>query len=136
VTGEGSAPVALTQALVSVTVEQRAPTATQALDAVRTRVQRIITVLFRAGVNVNDTQTTGISVAPQYQFLNGTQVFVGFIASYTLIVRTDVEKVGALIDAIVRAGGNINFITFSPNEADLEAGENKTLLQTLINIFF
>lgn len=101
--------------------------ATTAVDAMRENSQRVdamVATLRRAGIAQNDIQTSGFSLSPQYDYRPQQQGLpprlIGYQVSNQLSVTTaDTTRIGALIDALVSAGGtNIGGPEFFVAEPD------------------
>jgi uncharacterized protein YggE len=106
--GEGIVRRAPDQAFVTIAVETRArlPRDAQqqnaeAMNAVQQRVAR-------AGIAKDAVRTTGYSIEQEFDFANGRRTPRGYVVRNGLEVRVDaVERVGALLDAMVDAGANV-----------------------------
>lgn len=75
----------------------------------------VIRVLRESGIPMEDIQTQSYNISPQYDFIEGKQVFRGYRVDHLLnITVRDLSKVGAIIDAAVQSGANVvNSIRFS-----------------------
>ncbi|MEQ1688239.1 MAG: SIMPL domain-containing protein [Sphingopyxis sp.] len=101
--------------------------AVSALDAMRqnsVRMNGLIDALKRAGIAERDIQTSGFNLSPQYDYSpqqsGGQPRLTGYQVSNQLRVTTaDTARIGALIDALVAAGGtNIDGPTFFVADPD------------------
>ena len=101
--------------------------ALSAVDAMRQNVVRmnaLIDALKRAGIAERDIQTSGFNLSPQYDYTPQQQGnpprLTGYQVSNQLtVVTADTARIGALIDALVTAGGtNINGPNFFVAEPD------------------
>jgi len=84
-----------------------APTADAAQRDVNERVRRYMLELKRLGVPENRIQTVGFFVRPRYDFNDGRSRdprIVGYIASNTVRVRTEVELLDEVVDAAFANG--------------------------------
>jgi len=111
-------------ATLSTGVQTNAQTAQEAMTQNAALMDKLIAAVTRAGVERKDIQTSGINLAPQYDYSNrgnGQQPrFLGYQANnqLTLTIR-QIDKAGALIDAMVGAGAtNINGPTFGIAEPE------------------
>jgi len=79
-----------------------------AMSANAQRMTATIAALKKAGVADRDIQTAALSLQPQYRYGdNQPPVLTGYQASNRVSVRLrDVQKAGAVIDALVAAGAN------------------------------
>ncbi|MEQ1509363.1 MAG: SIMPL domain-containing protein [Sphingopyxis sp.] len=101
--------------------------ATSAVDAMRqntVRMNALIDAIKRAGIAERDIQTSGFNLSPQYDYTpqqqGGQPRLTGYQVSNQLRVTTaDTARVGALIDALVAAGGtNIDGPSFFVADPD------------------
>jgi uncharacterized protein len=119
------------QALVSLGVQTDATTASQALARNQQQMTALLNALKSNGVAQADIRTQGLSLFPRYQQVTNrqgatTQQLVGYTASNVASVRIrDLNKVGQILDAAVRAGSNtiqgIQFEVSDPAAATDEA---------------
>ena len=70
-------------------------------------MHRVLAALNAAGIDRKDTQSSGLSLHPEYSYSSGVQVLVGYQASQgmTVLVRS-LPDAGKAISAAVHAGGN------------------------------
>ncbi len=96
------------QAVIGAGVVTTAAEAAAALADNSARMARMLAALRQAGVESRDIQTSGLNVRPQYRYQqNEAPVLTGFEATNRVQVRLgDVQRVGAVVDALVAAGGN------------------------------
>ena len=114
-------------AFISTGVQSFGPSASDALAANRTAMNGVFDALRSAGIADRHIQTSNFSIGPRYEYVNedGTRnrrVLTGYDASNLVTVKvTDLDNLGATIDALVEAGGNtFNGISFGL-EDDTEA---------------
>lgn len=98
------------RARISAGVTTQAATAVDAMRQNSQRIDAMIATLRRTGIDQNDIQTSGFSLAPQYDYRPQEQGqpprLVGYQVSNQLsVTATDTTRIGALIDALVSAGG-------------------------------
>ena len=98
-------------------VENSAPTASAALRANSAQVAKVISQLKGLGIAEKDIQTSGISLSPEYEYVQATQRnrFKGYRVSNQVSVKMrDIEKLGTILDQVVASGAtNINGPYFS-----------------------
>lgn len=98
-------------------VENSAPTASAALRANSAQVAKVINQLKSLGIAEKDIQTSGISLSPEYEYIQATQRnrFKGYRVSNQVSVKMrDIEKLGTILDQVVASGAtNINGPYFS-----------------------
>lgn len=93
--------------VVTLGVQVKRGTVTDALSAANGRMASVRDALRRAGVADRDLQTSSLSVWPNYVYAGGTQQLQGYQASESLTATLgDLTKAGAQVSAAVSAGGN------------------------------
>lgn len=102
VTGTGTVTAVPDRASFGFTVETRGRTATSALAQNADSATAVIAAVKATGVAAASIQTSQVSLMPQSS-QDGTSI-VGYIASNTVTVQTDVARAGRLVDAAVTAG--------------------------------
>jgi uncharacterized protein YggE len=112
--GEGgvSAKPDIAKLVIGVTNEGKELEVVQQKNAKNT--QQVINNIKSKGIPAKDIQTQSYTIDPQYDYIEGKQVFRGYRVSNILNVTIrDLEKVGAVIDGAVKAGANVvNNISF------------------------
>ncbi len=81
-------------------------------------ITAVISALKELGVESGDIQTQSYTIEPQYDFVDGKQVFRGYRVRHILKVTIrDIRRTGEIIDASVASGANIvNNISFSVSQ--------------------
>jgi len=129
VTGEATVSVAPDQAQIDGGVTSDAKTAREASEANNAAMGKVLLALKGAGIEEKDTQTSRLSLQPQYApNRTGTSPITGYRASNRVTIRLrDVTKVANVIDVLVGAGANdiggINFTVSQPSKHLDEARE-------------
>ena len=129
VTGEATVSVAPDQAQIDGGVTSDAKTAREASEANNAAMGKVLLALKGAGIEEKDTQTSRLSLQPQYApNRTGTSPITGYRASNPVTIRLrDVTKVANVIDVLVGAGANdiggINFTVSQPSKHLDEARE-------------
>lgn len=121
----GETRIAPDKATINLGVVTEAPTAAAALDANSERMTTVIAALRKAGIADKDIQTSGLNLSPQYDYVqNEPPKLRGYQASNQVTVTVnDLAKLGAAVDATVKAGANqVNGISFGLK--DPTAAEN------------
>jgi len=121
VTGEGSVSAVPDQATVITGVDTRGPSPVEALESNSSAVQSLLQVLTGYGIDSRDIQTSGFSLAPQYQYPrdgDGEPRLTGYSVSNQLHIRVrDLDQLGVLLEALVKAGSNrLNGIEFGHSD--------------------
>jgi uncharacterized protein YggE len=102
VTGSGIVSSVPDRATFTFTVESRAKTATGALAQNNDAMTAVIAAVKGAGVPAASIQTSQVALMQQSS-QDGTSI-IGYIASNTITVKTDLGRSGKLVDAAVNAG--------------------------------
>lgn len=108
-------------------------TAREAMIGNATKMTNVFDVLIAAGIEKKDITTSQLSLQPRYNYgdrQNGRRIqrIDGYEARNTVTVKSDdIEKVGVMLDALVKAGvNNINNVSFAvkdPKAAKAQARE-------------
>lgn len=131
VVGEGESTLKPDIALLSLSVMREAATAREAMTANNDAMSKVIAAMKESGVADRDLQTSGIQIAPRYNYTNkpdGTQdaQLVAYQVTNTISVRVrNLAKTGELIDKSVtlgvNQGGSITFLNEDAKPATAEA---------------
>ena len=107
VSGSGVVLVESDLAIVTVGVREVSDDVLKAQSAVNDKIAAVRQALLDAGVQEADISTDSINIYANYDYSDGAEILVGYTANNSLSVRTsDMENVGALIDAAFAAGAN------------------------------
>ncbi len=130
VTGTGDRLVPATKAAISLGVQVEAPTAAAVQAQIAQRTNAIAEKLLAA--QVEQLQTTGITLNPQYVYEGGKQRQTGFIGQSTVSFEIPVAHAGALLDTVVAAGANrIDRLEFVAAEPALVAARHAALQEAV-----
>lgn len=116
VSATGQAEASPDRATVSAGVVQQGTTAREAMFSNATLMTAVFDELEAAGIPKSDITTSQLSLKPQYDYRDRKKPTIkGYEARNTVTVKSDdIEKVGPMLDALVRAGvNNINQVQFS-----------------------
>jgi len=99
------------QATLTISTEGRAPKASEALAANRTKTEALLAAIRAAGIAAKDVQTQGISLNADYVYENvggvGRQRFNGYVASNSVRIKTrDLDRLTGLLDTLTSAGAS------------------------------
>ncbi len=99
------------EATINVTSQSKAPTASAALEANKTKTDKMVATIRAAGIPGKDIQTQGVSLNPDYSYETvngrGSQRLVGYIASNTVQVKTPrIDRLSVLLDQVTAAGAD------------------------------
>lgn len=95
-------------AMITTGVVTRAATATAAIRANATRMERVRAALRAAGIADRDIQTSSLNLNPEYHYeQNQPPRLTGYTASNQVSVRfRDIGETGKILDALVAEGAN------------------------------
>lgn len=124
VSGNGTVLVESDLAIVTVGVREASADVLVAQASVNEKIAAIKQALLDAGVQETEINTDSINIYANYDYSDNTEVIVGYTANNSLSVRTtDIDNVGALIDAAFAAGANtLDNVQFTVQD-DSEARE-------------
>lgn len=121
----GETRIAPDKATINLGVMTESPTAAGAMASNAEKMNSVIAALRKAGIAEKDNQTSGLNLSPQYDYVqNEPPRLRGYQASNQVTVTVnDLTKLGAAVDATVKAGANqVNGIAFGLK--DPTAAEN------------
>lgn len=125
-TGQAIESIPTTLAEVSLGVLVEAKTAQEAQQQAAQRSTAVVEYL--RSQTVEKLQTTGISLSPQYDYVDDRQVLRGYQATNTVSFRTTNEAAGEVIDGAVSAGATtIDGISFTADDAAISAARQRAL---------
>ena len=130
VSATGKAEASPDRATVSAGVVQQGKTAREAMFGNATLMTAVFDELTAAGIPKSDITTSQLSLQPQYDYRDRSKPTIkGYEARNTVTVKSDdIDQVGPMLDALVRAGvNNINQVKFTikdPKEALTKARED------------
>lgn len=118
VEGKGSIKVQPDTAVVNLGVVTEDKQLEYAQEENTKKVTEVLNTLRRMGVSQKDIETQSYIIDPQYDYVDGKQVFRGYKVLHSLQVTVrDVDKIGEIIDKAVESGANIvNRINFTVSE--------------------
>ncbi|TWI04946.1 hypothetical protein IP90_01088 [Luteimonas cucumeris] len=114
-------------ATISAGVVTQAADANAAMRQNAEQMAKVVAAIKAAGIAERDVQTSGISVSPQYKYVeNQAPAITGYQASNTVSLKVrDIAKLGQVLDTLVAQGANqVNGPSFEvdkPEEAYDEA---------------
>jgi uncharacterized protein YggE len=126
VTGQGEEKIETAIAQVNLGVEVEAATAEAAQADAAQRSTAVVALL--RDRNVEQLQTTGIRLNPQYRNIDNQRALTGYIATNTVSFELPIDTVGALLDEAVAAGATrIEGVSFRASDAAIAAARNVAL---------
>ncbi|MBQ6342165.1 MAG: SIMPL domain-containing protein [Anaerolineaceae bacterium] len=126
VNGSGEIRVSADTAVISLGVSARDKDVLKAQQKVNGAITNIRKALIEKGVKEENLNTEYINIYAMYDYQNDREQLAAYDASSTLAIKvTDIENVGAYIDAAFASGANtlngINFSASDTKEAKNEA---------------
>lgn len=120
VTGQGKVSVTPDILSLSLGIEAQAATVAEAQSQAAEAMDRVMTALADNGVAEKDIKTQYYSIYPVRRWDDGKETLVGYRVSNTVTAKIrDIDRAGAIIDAVAEAGGDltrINGISFSVDD--------------------
>ena len=131
VSGTGEVRVSADTAVISLGVNARDKDVLTAQKKVNESISAIRKALIEQGIKEESINTEYINIYAIYDYHNDQEQLSAYDASSTLAIKvTDMESVGALIDAAFAAGANtLNGISFSAS--DTEEAENEAMKEAV-----
>ncbi len=128
VTGQGIERIPTTLTQVELGVEIQGKTATEVQEEIARRTTAVVD--FLRSRQVEQLETTGIRLQPNYQFNNNQRQLVGYIGTNTVSFRLPTQQVGSLLDEAVKAGATrIDRVSFTATEAAISEAQKEALRQ-------
>jgi hypothetical protein len=120
VTGQGKVSVVPDIASLSLGIEAQAATVAEAQSQAAEAMDRVMTALADNGVAEKDIKTQYYSIYPVRRWDDGKETLIGYRVTNTVTAKIrDIDRAGAIIDAVAEAGGDltrINGISFSVDD--------------------
>jgi uncharacterized protein YggE len=105
--GEAQRSVAPDTARIEAGVSNFAKTARAASEANNVAMGKVLLELKNAGIDAKDTQTSQLSLQPQYADRPGPSEITGYVAKNVVTIRVrDIQAVASVVDRLVTAGAN------------------------------
>lgn len=126
VTGQGEVAIPTTIARINLAIEARGENAEQVQQEVSRRTAAVLEVL--RDRNVEQLQTTGVRLQPQYNYRDDERRLIGYIATNSIAFRIATDRAGQLIDETLRAGATqIDGVNFLASEDAIAIAESEAL---------
>lgn len=115
VSGSETLQAAPDQATITLGVMTENEDPQQAQQANSQAIANVIAALKSAGIPEEHMKTSEYRIDPQYDYIDGKELFKNYKVQHIIQVRTtDIEKIGSLIDTAVKSGANtVTSIRFS-----------------------
>jgi uncharacterized protein len=126
VSGRGVEKIPTTLARVNLGVQVEGKSAQQVQAEVARKSTAVVNLL--KSRNVDELQTTGISLNPNYDYIDNRQVLKGYIGTNTVSFKVSNKEAGAILDDVVEAGASrIDGISFTATDEAIAAAEKLAL---------
>jgi uncharacterized protein YggE len=130
VTGQGTEKIATTLTNIQLGVEVQGKTATEVQQQIAEKTNSL--VQFLRSRQVEQLQTTGIQLQPNYDYGNEQRKLIGYVGINTLSFRLSTEKLGDLIDQAVQAGATrIDNISFTASDEAIANAQKQALTKAV-----
>ena len=85
-------------------------------------MNQVIDSLLKLGIDRENIQTVSYTIVPQYNYIEGQQIFRGYEVTNAITVKvTDIDQVGNVIDVAVQNGANrVSNIQFKVENEQLD----------------
>jgi uncharacterized protein YggE len=126
VTGTGDIEIPTTHTDVRLGVEVQGRTAQAAQEQAAQQSSQLVE--FLRSRNLENLQTTGISLNPRYNYDGGQSTIIGYTATNTVSFRVATEDIGDLLDRAVESGATrIDGISFTATEEAIATAQEDAL---------
>lgn len=126
VTGVGIKKIATTITQIEISVEIQDKSATKTQQEMARRTNSVLD--FLRSRKVEQLQTKGIRLEPNYQYNNNKREMVGYIGTNAVSFRTTPEQLGTILDGAVNAGAtSINGLSMTASEEVIISTQKKAL---------
>lgn len=126
VTGQGVERIQTTIARVRLGVDVDGTTAQQVQQEVAQRSDTLVSLL--KSRNVAQLETTGISLNPNYRYVNNQRQLTGYRGNNIVTFQLAIERVGSLLDEAVAAGATrIDNVSFTAAEVAIAEAQKSAL---------
>ena len=128
--GEYSIPTTITQ--VQLGVEVQGETAQKVQEEVARYSTQVVNLL--QSQDVDELQTTGISLQPQYSYENNETRLIGYVGINTISFEIETSQVGSLLDEAIDAGATrIDNISFTASDEIIAEAQKESLRQASLD---
>ncbi|MEM1253290.1 MAG: SIMPL domain-containing protein [Cyanobacteria bacterium P01_H01_bin.21] len=126
VTGEGSESIPATLAQVQLGVTAQGENAQAVQQEIARRSSAVVELL--RSQNVDELQTTGIRLNPQYNYEGNQPRIIGYTGSNTVSFQMPTDEVGTLLDDAIATGANqIDSVSFVAADDAIDAARGTAL---------
>jgi uncharacterized protein len=126
VTGQGTEKIPTTLARINLGVQVEGKTAQQVQAEVARKSNAVVALL--KSRNVDELQTAGISLNPNYDYVDNRQVLKGYIGTNTVSFKVSTKDAGEILDDVIEAGATrIDGISFTATDAAIAIAQKLAL---------
>ena len=132
VTGQGEYSIPTTITQVQLGVEVQGETAQKVQEEVARYSTQVVNLL--QSQDVDELQTTGISLQPQYSYENDETRLIGYVGINTVSFEMETSQVGTLLDEAIDAGATrIDNISFTASDEIIAEAQKESLRQASLD---
>jgi uncharacterized protein YggE len=132
VTGEGIDTIPTTLTQVQLGVEIQGKTATEVQQEVAKRTSAVVE--FLRSRKVQQLQTTGIQLQPNYDYSNNQRRLIGYLGTNMVSFRLSTDQIGNLLDEAVKTGATrIDSVSFMASDPEIADAQKRALRQATLN---
>jgi uncharacterized protein len=126
VTGQGTEKIPTTLARINLGVQVEGKTAQQVQAEVARKSNAVVALL--KSRNVDELQTAGISLNPNYDYVDNRQILKGYIGTNTVSFKVSTKDAGEILDDVIDAGATrIDGISFTATDAAIATAQKLAL---------
>jgi uncharacterized protein len=126
VTGQGTEKIPTTLARINLGVQVEGKTAQQVQAEVARKSNAVVALL--KSRNVDELQTAGISLNPNYDYVDNRQILKGYIGTNTVSFKVSTKDAGEILDDVIEAGATrIDGISFTATDAAIATAQKLAL---------
>lgn len=132
VTGEGKAIIPTTLTQINLGVEVQGATSSEVQQEIAKKSTSVVN--FLRSRNVQQLQTTGISLQPRYDYNSDQQKLIGYSGTNLVSFQVETSKIGDLLDrAVANGASRIDQISFTATESAIATAQKQALQAAVQN---
>lgn len=132
VMGNGEQKIPATEARVQLGVEVYGQTATQVQQQVARQISAVVNLL--RSNDVEQLQTVGFGLRPDYNYIDGKNILRGYVGTNTVSFTIPTDRIGNLLDRAVEAGASrIDDVSFTATPEAISAARKEALRRASID---
>ncbi len=133
VSASGSVTLTPDMATFNVEASETKKTTSEALNETNKKINEVLTILYKYGIDDKDISTNSINLSPRYNWEDGKQILIGQSASQSINVKLkNIDVLGKIIDEIGSIS-NINLYSINFDKEDKESAYNEARTKAVQN---